>query len=78
MDVLAHNILGHLRDLAPLLLGELKAPGHDLLAHVLGDGAAVMLGVERRVAAQHHVDDHPQRPQVTALSDGGAGVITSC
>lgn len=66
-DSLAHNVLGHLRDLAPLIFREIKASGHDLLAHVLGDGATVVLGVERRVSAQHHVDDHAERPQVTAL-----------
>lgn len=64
---LAHDVLGHLRDLAPLVFGEIKAASHDLLAHVLGDGATVVLGVERRVPAQHHVDDHAERPQVTAL-----------
>lgn len=58
--VLPYNVLGHLGDLAPLVLGEVEAGRHDLLPHVLGDGAAVVLGVERRVAAQHHVDDDPQ------------------
>lgn len=64
---LAHDVLGHLRDLAPLVFREIKASSHDLLAHVLRDGATVVLGVERRVSAQHHIDDHAERPQVTAL-----------
>lgn len=66
-DSLAHNVLGHLRDLAPLVFREIKASSHDLLAHVLRNGATVVLGVERGVATQHHVDDHAERPQVTAL-----------
>lgn len=66
-DSLAHDVLGHLRDLAPLVFREIKASSHDLLAHVLRDGATVVLGVERRVSTQHHVDDHTERPQVTAL-----------
>lgn len=64
---LAHDVLGHLRDLAPLVFREIKASSHDLLAHVLRDGATVVLGVERRVSAQHHVDDHAEGPQVAAL-----------
>lgn len=67
-DSLAHDVLGHLRDLAPLVFREIKASRHDLLAHVLRDGATVVLGVERRVSTQHHVDDHAERPQVTALT----------
>lgn len=66
-DSLAYDVLGHLGDLAPFVFGEVEAARHDLLPHVLGDGAAVVLGVEGRVAAQHHVDDHAQRPQITAL-----------
>lgn len=66
-DLLAHNVLGHLRDLTPLVFRKVKAARHNLLPHVLWDGAAVMLGVERWVAAQHYVDYHTKRPQVTAL-----------
>lgn len=68
-DLLAYDVLGHLRDLAPLIFREVEAACHDLLPHVLRDGATVVLGVERRVAAQHHVDNHTERPQVTALKN---------
>lgn len=68
-DSLAYDVLGHLGDLAPLVFREVKAARHDFLPHVLWDGAAVVLGVEGGVAAQHHVDDHAERPQVTALQN---------
>lgn len=64
---LAYNILSHLRDLAPLIFRKVKAARHYLLPHVFWDGSTVMLGVERWIAAQHYVDNHTQRPQVTAL-----------
>lgn len=67
--LLAYNVLGHLRDLAPLIFREVKAARHDFFPHVLWDGAAVVLGVERRIAAQHYVDNHTKRPQVTALGE---------
>lgn len=67
-DSLSYNVLGHLRDLAPLVFREVKASSHDLLPHVLRNGATVVLGVKRRVSTQHHVDYHTQRPQITALS----------
>lgn len=67
--LLAYNILRHLRDLTPLIFRELKAAHHNLLPHVLRDGATVVLGVERGIAAQHDVDDHAERPQVTALEE---------
>lgn len=41
--LLAYDVLGHLRDLAPLVFWEIEAARHDLLPHVLGDGAAVVL-----------------------------------
>lgn len=68
-DSLAYNVLGHLRDLAPLIFREVKATSHNLFPHVLRDGATVMLGVERRIATQHHVDYHTERPQITALKN---------
>lgn len=66
-DSLAYDVLGHLRDLAPLIFREVEATRHDLFPHVLRDSATVVFGVERRIAAQHHVDYHPERPQITAL-----------
>lgn len=68
-DILAYNVLGHLRNLAPLIFREVEAACHNLLPHVLWDSTTVVLGVERRVTAQHYVDDHAKRPQVTALED---------
>lgn len=68
-DSLSNNILGHLRDLAPLIFREVKATSHDLFPHVLWDGATVVFGVEGRIATQHYVDDHTQRPQITALEN---------
>lgn len=66
-DSLAYDVLGHLRDLAPLVFREVEATRHNLFPHVLRDSATVVLGVEWRIAAQHHVDYHPERPQITAL-----------
>lgn len=66
-DILAYNVLSHLRDLTPLIFREVKAPRHNLLPHVLWDGATVVLRVERRIATQHDVNNHTKRPQVTAL-----------
>lgn len=65
--ILAYYVLGHLGDLAPLVFREVEAARHNLLPHVLWDGATVVLGVERRIAAQHHINNHTKRPQVTAL-----------
>lgn len=67
MDSLSHNVFCHFRDLAPLFLWEFKASCHDLFPHVLGNRPAVVLGVKRGVSTQHHVDNDPQGPQVTAL-----------
>ena len=66
-DSLAYNVLGHLGDLTPLIFREVKATSHNLFPHVLRYGATVVLGVERRIATQHHIDNHTERPQITAL-----------
>lgn len=64
---LADNVLCHFGYLAPLIFRKVEAAGHDLLAHVFRDGAAVVLGIKRRITAQHHIDNNAQGPQVTAL-----------
>lgn len=64
---LAYNVLCHFRYLAPLIFREVEAAGHDFLAHVFRDGAAVVLGIKWRITAQHHIDNYAQGPQVTAL-----------